>query len=71
MQTVERQLKVALTEPLGNETLVFVNFASHDWIARMLNPSHLEEGATISVTFDLAKAHLFSIADGRAITAGA
>jgi multiple sugar transport system ATP-binding protein len=71
VQTVERQLKVALTEPLGNETLVFVNFAGHDWIARMLNPSHLEEGATIPVTFDLAKAHLFSIADGRAIPTGA
>jgi len=66
-QVVERQLKVAVTEPLGNETLVFVAFGGRDWIARMLNPTPLASGATIGVSFDLAKSHLFSAEGGRAV----
>ena len=32
------RLPVSITEPLGNETLVFAEFAGRDWVARMLNP---------------------------------
>ena len=67
-QVVERELPVSVTEPLGNETLVFVAFGGRDWVARMLNPTPLERGRTIGVSFDLAKAHLFA-EDGRAIAA--
>ncbi len=67
-QLVERNLAVSVTEPLGNETLVFVAFGGRDWVARMLNPAPLEAGRTIGVSFDLAKAHLFT-EDGRAIAA--
>ena len=66
-QLVERNLPVSVTEPLGNETLVFVAFGGRDWMARMLNPTPLEPGRTIGVSFDLAKAHLFA-EDGQAIT---
>jgi len=69
-QTEERRLKVQMTEPLGNETLVFVAFAGRDFVARMLNPTPLQVGASVPVTFDLARAHLFSLTDGRAIPAG-
>jgi multiple sugar transport system ATP-binding protein len=67
-QVVERELPVSVTEPLGNETLVFVPFGGRDWIARMLNPISLESGRKIRIriSFDLAKAHLFST-DGRSI----
>ena len=58
-QVVERELPVSVTEPLGNETLVFVPFGGRDWIARMLNPVPLAPGERIGVSFDLAKAHLF------------
>ncbi|MFZ0600708.1 MAG: TOBE domain-containing protein, partial [Roseiarcus sp.] len=69
-QLVERNLAVSVTEPLGNETLVFVALGGRDWVARMLNPAPIEPGRTIGVSFDLAKAHLFT-EDGRAIaTAG-
>ena len=68
-QVVERKLPVSVTEPLGNETLVFVPFGGRDWIARMLNPIPLEPGQKIAVSFDLAKAHLFSTEGGRAIAA--
>jgi multiple sugar transport system ATP-binding protein len=67
-QLVERSLPVSVTEPLGNETLVFVAFGGRDWVTRMLNPAPLEAGRTISVSFDLAKAHLFG-EDGQAIAA--
>jgi multiple sugar transport system ATP-binding protein len=67
-QLVERNLAVSVTEPLGNETLVFVAFGGHDWVTRMLNPAPLEPGRTIGVSFDLARAHLFS-EDGRAMSA--
>jgi len=67
-QLVERNLAVSVTEPLGNETLVFVEFGGHDWVTRMLNPVPLEAGRMIGVSFDLARAHLFG-EDGRAIAA--
>jgi multiple sugar transport system ATP-binding protein len=68
-EIVERNLSVSVTEPLGNETLVFVTFGGSDWVTRMLNPTPLAPGRTIGVSFDLAKAHLFG-EDGRAIAAG-
>jgi multiple sugar transport system ATP-binding protein len=58
-----------VTEPLGNETLVFVPFGGRDWIARMLNPVPLHAGQRIGVSFDLAKAHLFSAEGGSSIAA--
>jgi multiple sugar transport system ATP-binding protein len=66
-QLVERNLPVSVTEPLGNETLIFVAFGGRDWVTRMLNAAPLKVGLTIPVSFDLAKAHLFSIEDGRTI----
>ena len=35
---------VTITEPLGNETLVFAEFAGRDWVARMLNPQAAPAG---------------------------
>ncbi len=66
-QVVEREAIVSVIEPLGNETLVFASYGGHDWVARMLNPSPLEPGRPIAMSFDLAKAHLFSTDHGRAI----
>ena len=63
----ERSLKVNLTEPLGNETLVFLDFAGRDWVSRMLSPRPLAIGASIPMTFDLSHAHLFDNATGAAL----
>ena len=43
-QLVERNLAVSVTEPLGNETLVFVALGGRDWVARMLNPAPSSRG---------------------------
>jgi len=66
-QTVQREIAVSVTEPLGNETLVFAPFGGLEWVARMLNPVPLAAGQRVNMTFDLAKAHLFSAETGRAI----
>ena len=65
----QKDMKVSVTEPLGNETLVFVEFAGRDWVSRMLNPRALGAGEMISISFDLAKAHLFVGDSGQAIKA--
>jgi len=66
----ETELPVSLTEPLGNETLVFLGFAGRDWIGRMLNPRPLAVGAALRVVFDLSQAHLFDAASGRTLAPG-
>ncbi len=53
--------KSALTEPLGNETLVFVQFRGTRMGVAHAEPDAAGDRSTsIPVSFDLAKAHLFS-----------
>ncbi|MDI6836210.1 MAG: sn-glycerol-3-phosphate ABC transporter ATP-binding protein UgpC [Rhizobiaceae bacterium] len=52
-------LSVTITEPLGNETLVFADFGAGEWVARMLNPRPVRSGETMAFCFDLSQAHLF------------
>ena len=63
----EGSLRVSITEPLGNETLVFAEFAAKEWVARMLNPRHLQPGETVLMQFDLSQAHLFDAASGKSL----
>ena len=63
----EREIGVNLTEPLGNETFVFLDFAGREWVSRMLNPRPLAMGASLPVSFDLSHAHLFDAASGVAL----
>ena len=65
----EIDLPVSLTEPLGNETLVFLGFTGKDWVSRMLNPRRLASGEKIAVSFDLSQAHLFDAASGKTLRA--
>ncbi len=63
----ELTLPVAITEPLGNETLVFVEFAGREWVSRMLNPRSLKSGEQLKMSFDLSQAHLFSADTGKSL----
>ncbi|MCF3638803.1 sn-glycerol-3-phosphate ABC transporter ATP-binding protein UgpC [Rhizobium sp. TRM95111] len=65
----ELTLPVSITEPLGNETLVFIQFNDRDWVSRMLNPRPLQTGQTIAMSFDLSRAHLFDAVTGKALGA--
>jgi multiple sugar transport system ATP-binding protein len=63
-------LKVTMTEPLGNETLVFFDFAGREWVSRMLNPRSLRAGELLDTTFDLSQAHLFDAETGKTLSLG-
>jgi multiple sugar transport system ATP-binding protein len=63
----KQDLRVLLTEPLGNETLVFSEFGGAEWVARMLNPRPLGTGEVLAFCFDLAQAHLFDRESGRSL----
>jgi multiple sugar transport system ATP-binding protein len=63
----EVTLPVSITEPLGNETLVFVEFAGREWVSRMLNPRGLRSGEQLKMSFDLSQAHLFSAETGKSL----
>jgi len=60
-------LPVSITEPLGNETLVFVGFDGKEWVSRMLNPRPLKAGETVAMSFDLSQAHLFDAGTGKTL----
>ena len=63
----EVDVPVVITEPLGNETLVFAEFGGREWVSRMLNPTALKPGDRIRLSFDLSQAHLFSAETGRTL----
>ena len=63
----ELSLPVSITEPLGNETLVFITLGEKEWVSRMLNPRPLAAGETIKLSFDLSQAHLFSAETGKTL----
>ncbi len=63
----ELSLPVSITEPLGNETLVFITLGQREWVSRMLNPRPLGSGETIKLSFDLSQAHLFSPETGKTL----
>ncbi|RWA73951.1 sn-glycerol-3-phosphate ABC transporter ATP-binding protein UgpC [Mesorhizobium sp.] len=65
----EMELPVTVTEPLGNETLVFAEFDRRDWVSRMLNPKPLKAGDRVAMHFDLSQAHLFSAETGKSLRA--
>jgi multiple sugar transport system ATP-binding protein len=65
----ELAVPVSITEPLGNETLVFVGFNGRDWVSRMLNPRPLPSGQAIKMSFDLSQAHLFDLTTGKSLVA--
>jgi multiple sugar transport system ATP-binding protein len=60
-------LPIAITEPLGNETLVFADFDGREWVSRMLNPKPLRPGEKIAMSLDLGRAHLFDAGTGRTL----
>ena len=60
-------LTVQLSEPLGNETLLFVDLFGQTVTARMLNPRRVERGETMSFHLDLSNAHLFDADSGQSL----
>jgi multiple sugar transport system ATP-binding protein len=66
-ESVTLESTVNIAEPLGNETLLFVNFGPYEAVSKMLNPRLVRQGETIAYDVDLSRVHLFDRASGRTI----
>ena len=65
LQKYKAKLEVA--EPMGNETVLHFVLSSSQFIARFPAIEKPQPGTDINFYIDLAKLHLFSLEDGRAI----
>jgi ABC-type sugar transport system ATPase subunit len=59
---------VEVVEPLGADTLVFTRMAGHPVVARVRPDVRPKPGETVDLRFDLARAHLFDAASGKALS---
>jgi multiple sugar transport system ATP-binding protein len=53
------QVKVEVSEPMGSETLLYLDTGATSFIARVNPTDRFDSGQKIQVTFDLGNAHLF------------
>jgi multiple sugar transport system ATP-binding protein len=55
-------VKVEVSEPMGSETLLYLDTGATSFVARVSPSDRFEAGQKVQVTFDLAHAHLFDAA---------
>jgi multiple sugar transport system ATP-binding protein len=55
-------VRVEVSEPLGPETLLYLDTGATSFVARVGPMDRFESGHTVTVAFDLARAHLFDAA---------
>jgi len=63
----EFRAPVLLTESLGNETLLFAEFAGSEVTARMMRPRPVADGEVLNFTLNTERLHLFDTASGRSL----
>jgi multiple sugar transport system ATP-binding protein len=54
--------EIDIVEPMGSDTLVWVNFAGQSVRVRTEGQSGLKSGDTLSIGFDAPRLHLFDVA---------
>ena len=64
---IEMELDVLLTEPLGTETLLFVEMSGREIQAKMLNPRDVQPNEKLVFQLLIDKCHLFDAQSGIAI----
>ena len=52
-------VKVEVSEPMGAETLLYLDTGATSFVARVNPTDRFESGQRVQVTFDLTHAHLF------------
>ncbi|ODT47239.1 sn-glycerol-3-phosphate ABC transporter ATP-binding protein UgpC [Devosia sp. 63-57] len=65
--TISRPVTIA--EPLGTETILFVEMGSKDVQGKMLNPRVVHPGEELTFTLDLTRLHVFDRASGKSVRA--
>jgi|TARA_R110000868_G_scaffold38_27_gene493 multiple sugar transport system ATP-binding protein len=63
------QRNVIIAEPLGTETIIFVEMGGMDVQGKMLNPRVVAPGETLDFTLDLTRLHVFDKASGKRVVA--
>ena len=58
---------VELVEPLGSETYLYASAAGHPFVARTGTAQRLQTGKTVSLAFDMERAHYFDALTEQAI----
>jgi multiple sugar transport system ATP-binding protein len=60
-------VKVEVSEPMGSETLLYLDTGATAFIARVSPTDRFDAGQKVQVTFDLTHAHLFDVATEQAL----
>ena len=60
-------VKVEVSEPMGSETLLYLDTGATSFVARVNPTDRFEAGQRVQVTFDLTHAHLFDPATEKAL----
>ncbi len=66
-ETVKWSAKVSLVESLGGEVIIYASHGENDVVLKVANRDWVPEGAEIGLSFDIRRAHLFSLDDGRCL----
>ncbi|MCP4998620.1 MAG: hypothetical protein GY933_07615 [Hyphomicrobiales bacterium] len=62
-------LEVGIAEPLGTETLLFIELTGAEIQTKMLNPSPVSPGERLDFKLALSKCHLFDAETGKTVKA--
>lgn len=62
------RVKIEVSEPMGPETLLYLGTGAHSFIARVKPTAQYSPGQNITVTCNVAQAHLFDSATERVLT---
>ena len=60
-------MKVEVSEPMGSETLLYLDTGATSFVARVSPTDRFDAGQQIGVSFDLTHAHLFDAATELAV----
>jgi multiple sugar transport system ATP-binding protein len=66
-ESLEFERTVSIAEPLGTETLLFIDIAGQEVLSKMFNPRPISGGETVRFSLNLDKIHLFDAETGRRI----
>ena len=69
-ESITWQSKVTLVESLGGEILVYVKIGDHDITVKVPDRENVEQGSVVSLSFNMAAAHMFSANDGKLLSLG-
>jgi multiple sugar transport system ATP-binding protein len=61
------EVRVEVSEPMGPETLLYLDTGATSFVARVGPMDHFEAGQGLTVSFDLDRAHLFDAATEKAL----